>query len=500
MTNVVDYIISLKGNLAGGLSAATSQATALETQLGGVKSMATSIGSALGIGFAVFQGVSFVKEGVEKFKELEEVTAKIGANLTATGEKAGVSLKNVEEYAKGLSGKIQASRVDIMDMASQMLTFPAISKDVFQSSMGLVADIAKQTGHGLSETAIMYGKALNDPTDGLQKMMRYGVMFTDQEKLKIKTLQESGNLIGAQKYMMDAIAHSGYAGVAEAMFNADPVARFNKMMGSAKLAIGEVAVDILKKLMPVLETVAKWFRDSIVWMKEHEKTVALVATVIGTLAVVFGTITIATQLWAGAVWLLNAAMAVSPITWVIAGIAALVAGVMWAWNTFEGFRKAVFIVWEVLKAFGIGVGKVFFGLGEVIAGALTLNPSLIKKGLSDTVNGVKDAIKDISEAGEKGSKAGAASWLKSGKDAKGLVPGKGAGGASTVSGGGSVAAPKTKAEGQKTINIHVVYNAPLIKEFTISTTNIQEGLGSLKDKVSAILTGATHDALMVTDY
>lgn len=64
----------------------------------------------------------------------------------------------------------------------------------------------------------------------------------------------------------------------------------------------------------------------------------------------------------------------------------------------------------------------------------------------------------------------------------------------------TAAEPKTKAEGQKTINIHVAYNAPLIQGFTISTTNIKEGLQSLKEQVSAILVGATHDTLMVADY
>ncbi len=506
MANIVEYILNLKDNLSPALSGATSHAQQLESTLGGVKSMASSIGAALGVGFAVFQGISFVKEGVDKFKELEEVTAKVGANLTSTGEKAGVSLQNVEEYAKGLSGKIQASRIEIMDMASQMLTFPAISKSIFQSSMGLVADLAKQTGHGLSETAIMYGKALNDPTNGLQKMMRYGVMFTDAEKQKITKLQESGHLIEAQKFMMDAIAHSGYAGVAEAMFNADPVARFNKMMGSAKVSIGEVAIDLLKKLMPALEWIAKAFKDSISWMKEHQMLLKAIAYILGGAAIAYTAYSVVMGIGTAATWAftaaqsaLNAILALNPIMLVVVAIGALVAAVLWAWNTFEGFRKAVFVVWEVLKAFGTGVGKVFFGLGEVIVGALTLNPSLIKKGLSDTVSAVKDAAKEIGEAGKKGSEEGAKSWGRE-KGDKSLIPSKIKGNTGAAGADGAVAKPKTKAEGQKTINIHVAYNAPLIKDFSIHTTNVNEGLGQLKDKLSALLVGATHDTLMVADY
>jgi phage-related protein len=146
-------------------------------------------------------------------------------------------------------------------------------------------------------------------------------------------------------------------------------------------------------------------------------------------------------------WALNVAMNANPIGLVVAGIAALVAGVVWAWNTFEGFRKAVYIVWEFLKAFAIGVAKAFWGLGETIVGALTLNPSLIKKGLEDTVSAVRDTIKEISQAGEKGAAPGAASWAKSNKS---LVPSKKIATKTTTSeNNGTVAAPKTKAEGKK---------------------------------------------------
>jgi hypothetical protein len=56
---------------------------------------------------------------------------------------------------------------------------------------------------------------------------------------------------------------------------------------------------------------------------------------------------------------------------------------------------------------------------------------------------------------------------------------------------------KTKGESAKNVNIHIAYNQPLIKDFTISTTNIKEGLGKLKEMVTQILTDATHDSLIV---
>jgi predicted transcriptional regulator len=567
MQNIVDYILNVKGNLDQQLGSAANHAKTLETNLVGVKSMASTIAGALGVGFAVFQGIDFVKKGVEKFKELEEVTAKVEANLKSTGGVAGVSMKNIEEYSKGLSGKIHASRVDIMDMASQMLTFPSISKDVFQSSMGLIADIAKQTGHGLSETAIMYGKALNDPSAGLQKMMRYGVVFTEQEKKRIQALQASGDLIGAQKSMMDAIAGSGYAGVAEAMFNADPIARFNKMMGGAQVAIGEIAVEALKKIMPLLESFASIIKSTAVFLKEHSTAILMVVSILGSAILAYKTYTAVTAAYAiiqtgltSGTWLLTAAwtaldvvMSLNPIGLIIAGISALVAIVVVCWNKFEGFREIVLGVWEVIKWFGSEVIKVIEGLYNAWMGLHTFDLNQIKQGfaqLSDvwenggrrageawakgqaegaksmadshkyeTDKAIAEKIASLSEAGKITSKAQAYAIAnlmnKINSDLKSkliteeqkaeilsLLPQKGKKGANLNINAQTSDAdkPKTKAEGRKNINITVTYNAPLIQDFTISSTNITDGLESLKNKVSEILVGATHDTLLVADH
>lgn len=272
MATIVEYVLSLKDQLSGGIQGANAQVNKLESSLGGVKSMMGSVGSmlgTLGVGFAIFKGMEFVHEGVEAFHALEQVTAKVEANLEATGEKAGIGMKDITEMAKNLSSQVQFSRSEVMDMQSQLLTFPSITKGVFERSMSMVTDIAKQTGHGLSETAIMFGKAFNDPAAGLQKLMRYGVMFTQNEKDKITALQESGHLLEAQKTMLDAIAGSGYEGVAKKMFDADPLARYNKIMGSIKLEVGEAAMSFLKYLTPALEEFAKTIKSGIEFLKKH---------------------------------------------------------------------------------------------------------------------------------------------------------------------------------------------------------------------------------------
>ncbi|MEV6258084.1 phage tail tape measure protein [Nocardia sp. NPDC051911] len=93
---------------------------------------------------------------------------------------------------------------------------------------------------------------------------------------------------------------------------------------------------------------------------------------------------------AAATWLLNVAMDANPIGVVIAGLALLVAGVVYAWNHFDWFRDAVKAVWRWMKDAGAWIGREFMaiwhGLGDGVHTALTI--------VHDTWNWVYDhAIK-----------------------------------------------------------------------------------------------------------
>jgi phage-related protein len=60
-------------------------------------------------------------------------------------------------------------------------------------------------------------------------------------------------------------------------------------------------------------------------------------------------VTLATKAWTAAQWLFNAAMNASPIMLVVSAIAALAAGVVYAYNHFQVFRDIVKAVWDWLK-------------------------------------------------------------------------------------------------------------------------------------------------------
>lgn len=70
------------------------------------------------------------------------------------------------------------------------------------------------------------------------------------------------------------------------------------------------------------------------------------------------------NLWATAQWLLNAAMEANPIGVVVIAVAALVAGLVLAWNHSETFRKVVMAAWDGIKT---AAGAAWAFLAEVFA-------------------------------------------------------------------------------------------------------------------------------------
>lgn len=167
----------------------------------------------------------------------------------------------------------------------------------------------------------------------LQRDLDAGKISTDQlTNSLISATGPGGQFFGAMQAQSETAAGRWQA-FTERLENAGTT------LGTALLP---VATDFVNNaLMPMaafLETTANW-------IAEH-------SSLVGFLAVVIGGALLGYKLWAIAQGAVNLVMSLNPVGLVVAGIVALIAGVIYAWNTFSGFRGAVVGVWEWLKAFG----------------------------------------------------------------------------------------------------------------------------------------------------
>lgn len=90
---------------------------------------------------------------------------------------------------------------------------------------------------------------------------------------------------------------------------------------------------------------------------------------------------------------LNLAWLASPTTWIIAGIMAVVAVFIVLWNKCEGFRNFWISLWDkTVNVFNSAKDSVVNGITDIASKALN-KFNEIKQGITDKINGAKDAVK-----------------------------------------------------------------------------------------------------------
>ena len=424
-----------------GKQVATRFGVGLNGAMGSIVSKSAGIFAA---GFAVIQGAKvfggFIKEAAESEK-ISRITANA---IKATGGAAKISADQVSALATSISNKTAIDDEQIQSAANMLLTFKNIrnetgkGNDVFNQATQAAADLSVQFG-GIDGASKQLGKALNDPIKGTTALAKAGVTFTEQQKKQIKTLVESGNVLGAQKIILKEI--EGQVGGAAAAA-ADPMERLKVVAGNLGESIGGLLLPVVNKfstfltstaipgiyalgaafqgegvtsdgfvgfmervgvaartafrffktevlprlrefagfvtgsvipavagfatnlastLAPIISTVFGFIsteviprlRDFAVWLtpiiekagelagtlsKNKDFLVPFVAT-LATGVVVFQAVTLAIKAWAAVQAVLNVVLTANPIGLVIVAVAALVAGVIYAYKHSEKFRE-----------------------------------------------------------------------------------------------------------------------------------------------------------------
>jgi phage-related protein len=255
---------SLVVRIEANLSNFNSNITSAADKIGGFDSKVESMASKVSDGFkkivtaaaalgAVKAVGDFLKSSIEDAAEAEANLTQLETVIKSTGGAAGVTAESVTNMAASLQKVTKFSDDAIIAGDNMLLTFTNIGKDVFPQATETMLDMAQSLGMDATSAAIQLGKALNDPTDGVSKLTRVGVTFTDEQKNLIKSLQETGDVAGAQKVMLQELQRE-FGGSAKAAGTT-----FAGKLEILKNAFGEVKESIGGALMPVLTNLMTWF-------------------------------------------------------------------------------------------------------------------------------------------------------------------------------------------------------------------------------------------------
>ena len=502
MSDVIEYIIRLKEDLSGKVDDATGKVSVFKEGMLGV-------GGAIATAFAVDKIIEFTKESINAYNEQVQATAQVAQGLKTMGDASGKTLAQLKAFSEA---KMMSSLYDDDEILSKvtatMLTFGNIAGEQFDKAQQAVIDLSTRMGGDLNGAAVQVGKALNDPTQGMTALRRVGVSFSDEQEKVIKAMQATGDIAGAQSLILNELSKE-FGGSAQAAFDAlTPYQKFQKEVKPLQEEVGELAVQFQTAMIPALQAAVDLVRDAVKWWKEHSDTIQAVAKflliAIAPLATIIGlykTWAIITEVVAVAQGILNAILLANPIILVAAAIGLIIAAFVTAYEQCDQFRA----VMQGLGAVLLSLWPILKGTGEIIAGMLTFDGDMLMAGLSDFKQGLVNAMPANLMATFTG--AYDASMIESAKKAtvKARNPQDAAASAKAAPnkapgvGSASIGGSKEKVTGTKitTINVNI---GKLVEKFEVSTTNLTESSGKIRQLIAeALLTAVNDSQLIATD-
>lgn len=283
---------------------------------------------------------------------------------TTVDELAG-SLANVTPTAAAMNVQFEQVSASLATMTAQGI--PTAQSTTMLNQ--LFAELGKE-GQQASKNLALATQNTKYAGMSFQDMMKKGVPLNEVLNLMSKYANENGlsllDMFGSIEAGKSALALSGqnaqmYANNLDAMKNSSGATKDASDKMNATLAVqfdrlkavaNSTLISFFDKLKPAISKVLDASINFLSNLEEYNPILEPIAWTLGVLATAF----IAYNLQAGIATGITTALAgafaflTSPITLIIAGIALLVAGIMYLWKTNEAFRNIVIQAWTSIQS------------------------------------------------------------------------------------------------------------------------------------------------------
>lgn len=248
---VVPFILDDK-NFNSGIEGAITKGSTLGTILGNLATSAISGAfNLLGQGIQKVKG--FLADTVNEATASQDAIAQLEAVLKSTGGASGVTSQQAQDLASSLQKVTKFSDEAILGGENMLLTFTSIGKEIFPQATETILDMSQALGQDLKSSAIQLGKALNDPITGVTALRRVGVQFSDEQEEMIKKLVESGQMMEAQKFILEELK-TEFGGSAVAAGKT-----FGGQLEILKNKLSDIKENIGNALLPILSSLTEAF-------------------------------------------------------------------------------------------------------------------------------------------------------------------------------------------------------------------------------------------------
>lgn len=388
------------------------------------------------LGAAVFKVGNYIKGSQDAWLEQAESETKLAAVMKNT---MNASKGEVDSILKLTAAQQRLGVIDdtVQTAGSQELATYLTKTDSLKKLLPVMNDmLAQQYGlNATQEQAVTIGSMMGKVMDGqVGALSRYGYKFTAAQERILKYGNESQRAATLAEVVTSAVG-----GVNEALANTPEgkLKQHANTMGDLQERVGQLYTQVKASLLPIFEWLGQSLESTIDWLEGNKETILIVVhavanafkaafTIVGkiiggvtsafgwwidklregntpvtiittllgalTLAMIgmtvqakimalwAGIVTTAKWLWAAAQNGLNLALLTNPLTWIIAGIIALIAVIAYVcykiegwgslWDGIVGFMKHTFLAYvESIKLYwttlvnGIMIGLDMIKLG-----------------------------------------------------------------------------------------------------------------------------------------
>lgn len=345
---------------------------------------------------------------VAEASEMRDALGQVNAALASMGDVGGRSLEQLKTQADALAGTSLFEDDQILrQVTANMLTFGNIAGEAFDRAQQAAVDLSARLGQDLQSSAIMVGKALNDPIMGLAALRRVGIQFTEEQQAQIKAMQGVGDMAGAQAVMLAELERQ-FGGSAEAARNAaNPMERMRLSLAAMAGDIGTILLPFVDRMAAAFAGLTEQFGKLSPGMQQFVVVAGLVAAALGPILIGVGALVASVGVLLPIIGAIGA-----PFLAVAAAVAA-VGAAFWifrddiipilqsfAASLQENLGPKIAPLWEAIKAAAAAVGQVFsaiFGDGSPGSAAETFKVfgEIIARVLGAAVDVITGAINVI---------------------------------------------------------------------------------------------------------
>lgn len=272
---------------SAGAARAAGQAQALSRQMQTIGAGMTRLGQGMSIAVTA-PLVALVATSIPAATQARQALGQVEAANRSMHNASKLSTQQLQEQATALMNLSNFDDDDILQkVTANLLTFGNVTGATFGRAQQAIVDISARMGTDLQSSALMVGKALNAPVQGLAALRRVGIQFTTQQVTQIRSMVAHNNVIGAQAVMLTELERQ-FGGAAAAMRRATPGQDAIQAWNTFKETVGEIALRFLPPLSAALAHALDLFSN----LDPHTQNVvagfAAIAAVIGPLLMVFG--------------------------------------------------------------------------------------------------------------------------------------------------------------------------------------------------------------------